>query len=112
MELRSNSMSYSIHKKRETKSREKILTDKICKLESLSGQNKLKSEELIKLTEHKNDFENIRNDYMKGDVIRSKAQWIEDGEKPSKYFCNLELNNFMNKTIQRVETGNGNTITD
>ncbi|KAK6171730.1 hypothetical protein SNE40_018168 [Patella caerulea] len=112
MELRSNSMSYSIHKKRETKSREKILIDKICKLESLSDQNKLKSEELIKLTEHKNDLENIRNDYMKGVVIRSKAQWIEDGEKPSKYFCNLELNNFMNKTIQRVETGNGNTITD
>ncbi|KAK6191103.1 hypothetical protein SNE40_002848 [Patella caerulea] len=49
---------------------------------------------------------------MKGVVIRSKAQWIEDGQKPSKYFCNLELNNFMNKTIQRVETGNGNILTD
>jgi len=31
---------------------------------------------------------------LKGAMIRSKAKWISDGEKPSKYFCSLENRNF------------------
>jgi hypothetical protein len=36
-------------------------------------------------------------------MIRSKARWLEEGEKPSKYFCHLESRNYLNKTIKRVE---------
>ena len=35
-------------------------------------------------------------------MIRSRARWIEEGEKPSKYFCNLESRNFLNKTIRKI----------
>ena len=35
-------------------------------------------------------------------MIRSRARWIEEGEKPSKYFCNLESRNFLNKTIKKI----------
>lgn len=34
-------------------------------------------------------------------MIRSRAHWLEEGEKPSKYFCNLESRNFLNKTIKQ-----------
>lgn len=36
-------------------------------------------------------------------MIRSRAHWLEEGEKPSKYFCNLESRNFLNKTIKKLK---------
>ena len=45
-------------------------------------------------------------------MIRCKAKWINEGEKPSKYFCSLEKRNYINKTIQRVELENGNICTE
>lgn len=35
------------------------------------------------LIEKKAEQEMLRKDYMKGLIIRGKAKWIEDGEKPS-----------------------------
>ena len=32
------------------------------------------------------------------------------GEMPTKYFCNLETRIFFNKTIKKVELGNGTII--
>ena len=40
---------------------------------------------------------------MQGYIVRSRARWVEEGEKPTKYFCNLESHNFINKTIKRVD---------
>ena len=48
---------------------------------------------------------------MKGNIIWSKAKWITEGEKPTKYFCSLEKRNFVNKIIPRLETGE-ETISD
>ena len=33
---------------------------------------------------------NIVEEQKEGAKIRSRARWIEDGEKPTKYFYNLE----------------------
>ena len=49
---------------------------------------------------------------MKGHYIRSKMQWIEEGEKPTKYFCHLESKHFVNKTIPKLITDNNETIDD
>ena len=38
-------------------------------------------------------------------VSQCRARWVEEGEKPTKYFCNLESRNFINKTIKRVDDG-------
>lgn len=43
-------------------------------------------------------------------MIRSRARWIEEGEKPSKYFCNLESRNYLNKTIKKIELEGTGTI--
>ena len=47
----------------------------------------------------------------KGIIIRSRVRWAEEGEKSTKYFCNLESRNYINKTISRIEKDNGQTIT-
>lgn len=39
---------------------------------------------------------------MRGHFIRSRAKWIDEGEKPTKYFCHLESRNFLNKIIKKV----------
>ena len=36
-------------------------------------------------------------------MIRSKAQYIDQGEKPTKYFCGLEKHNYTSKIIGQVE---------
>ena len=38
-------------------------------------------------------------------------QWIEEGEKPTKYFCGLESKKFTSKIIPKIERDDGKTIT-
>ena len=49
---------------------------------------------------------------MKGYLVHSRANNIENGEKLSQFFCNLETNNFTNKVINVIEKDNGEIITD
>ena len=48
----------------------------------------------------------------KGAMIRSKERWIQEGEKSTKYFLNLEKRNVVNKTITSLKTNDGNVITN
>lgn len=38
-------------------------------------------------------------------------KWAEEGEKPTRYFCNLESRNYVNKIIPKVVKEDGSTIT-
>ena len=44
---------------------------------------------------------------MQGYLVRSRANIIENGEKPSQYFCNLESHNYSSKIINVIEQENG-----
>ena len=59
----------------------------------------------------KKRLQNIRENRMKGSMIRSRAQLNKDWEKPSKYFLNLEKRNYINKSIPSL-TVNETVITD
>lgn len=47
--------------------------------------------------------ENTRKHKLAGNIIRSRAMWISEGEKPTNYFCNLESRTFTSKIIPKVE---------
>ena len=49
---------------------------------------------------------------FKGIVLRSRATWVEEGEKPTKYFYTLEKRNFVNKTISKMRNETGDVITE
>ena len=49
---------------------------------------------------------------MQGILIRSRTQVIEDDEKPSNYFCNLEKHNYNSKIIPKLERKDGKVIRD
>ena len=67
---------------------------------------------LESLEEKKRLLQEIRDKRLKGNYIRSRAEWIKEGEKPSKYFCSLEKAGYLEKTVKRLINSNGETITD
>lgn len=95
MEIRGVTISYSAYKKKEKDNREKLLLQEI---EALELNNSI---DIELLDEKKNALENLRKEKLQGHMIRSRALWLEEGEKPSKYFCNLESRNFLNKAIKK-----------
>ena len=53
---------------------------------------------------------NLETEYeyiTQGIIVRSRAEWVEKGEKNSKYFLNLEKNNKAKSTIRNVIDTNG-----
>ena len=106
MEIRGMTISHSSYKKKQKDIEENKLIKEIHELESKFLFND-KS-----LEDKKIQLETLRREKMIGHIIRTKSKWVEHGEKPSKYFCNLESRNFINKTIKKVEKDNGDTITD
>ena len=50
---------------------------------------------------------NLEHNQSVGAQIRSRAQWIEQGEKSTKYFFNLEKHNAANNTIKTLEKEDG-----
>ena len=45
-------------------------------------------------------------------MIRARARWIEQGEKPSSYFCSLENRNFVSKRMVSLVKSNNEEIND
>ena len=96
MELRGKSISYSSFIKKEN---EKI-------------EHNHTPEYSIALDELKDQLQTLRIHKMHGHLIRSRAKIIEEDEKPTKYFCNLETHNYANKNIPKIEKSDGTTITE
>ena len=62
------------------------------------------------LHDKKLELMTIRENKVRGTILRSKVKWIEEGEKPTKYFCALESRNYVNKTVKFLELQNGALI--
>ena len=45
-------------------------------------------------------------------IFRSKARWVEEGEKPTKYFLHMERKNFNKKVITELKVTEGTNIVD
>ena len=86
MKIRSVSITYSIRKSRDEK-------EKTLKLENdiqiLENQMNLNPTEFIQasLNQKKGELENRRQDIVEGLLLRSQANWHENGERCSEYFC-------------------------
>ena len=63
-------------------------------------QSALLQEELISIREYK----------MKGVLLRSRARWVAEGEKITKYFCGLEKRNYVSKQVNKRAASNGSEL--
>ena len=64
----------------------------------------------IQLIEDK--IEELERQIAQGTIMRSRAKWIEEGKKNSRYFMSLEKRNSMSKTMYRLRRMDGSIITE
>ena len=121
MEIRSATITYSKNKSKSIRNREQEL---VRKLDNLDGTicNNFSSPRidgvLRKYDELKTELQSIYEEKGKQAIFRAKCRWVENGERPTKYFFNLEKRNYKKKTISELRlqddstTNNGNVILD
>ena len=63
------------------------------------------------LLNKKTELTKIQEEFVRGSMIRTRASWIGDGEKNTKYFFNLEKRNYNKKNIQKLQN-NDQLISD
>ena len=115
MEIRSVTLSFSKERSKFTNTREKEikrlleeLDTVICNSNNLQGIEK----ELKSYDNLKKELEEIYDHRGRAAMFRSKFRSVEQGERPTKYFFNLERRNYNKKVISECETENGNHIID
>ena len=55
------------------------------------------------LSKLKEELEVLRQPKIRAMMLRARVQYYEEGEKLSKYFCNLEKNNFSKKISFKIK---------
>lgn len=102
---------YGKQKAAERRLKEELLLNKISGLEQklflaecpvIRSQLRSAQNELLSYYEYK----------LQGTIIRSRARWVEDGEKNSKYFLNLEKRNKENYHIRKFVDSKGRFFED
>ena len=109
MEIRGKTISYASFKKKTDRENEKILNEKLKSFEQISS---ITEEQVLELEGIKRELEQLRKKKMEGIAVRCRTTWINEGEKPTHYFCNLENRNFVNKTVSFLEKPDGHVIHD
>ena len=64
------------------------------------------------LKTNEKELQDLRKKEMEGMLIRSRARWIGEGEKVSKYFCNLEKRHYTSNIIRKIEKQDGTIVTE
>ena len=103
-------IQYCARKKKEKNFNKKQLLKDIEEIDNKLGADSHNSE----LLEEKEFLQLALNDILnvetQGLIIRSRIKWAEEGEKSSRYFCNLEKRTGEKKSIFRLKNENDDII--
>ena len=105
--VRNVAIKYSSKKQKAKKIEEASILKNIEQFESdlaLDPQNVNITENLNVQRKLLND---IREEKIKGILLRTRAEWVEGAEKNTKYFANLERKKAESKTIKQIRTNDG-----
>ena len=104
MEIRMKAIRYSKEKRYKLKKRELTLQKELQDLDNKicnTNFETLDQNVLVEYEAAKEELKKIYENRGKEAIFRSKAKWLEQGEKPRKYFFNLEKTNYEKKTYTR-----------
>ena len=105
MELCSKTIAYSKEKICKLRNREEVLQKEIQELDSIIFNGDYFDQDILeKFETAKEELKRLHEVRGKEAMFRSKMKWVEQGEKPTKYFYNLEKTNYEKKTDPRGET--------
>ena len=114
MELRGLTISFAKNKAKNLRQNEMDLQKRLRGLDQIisSGGNSAQVNNLkAKYNQLKQELNRIYENKGKGSIVRSKARWIEQGEKPTKYFFNLEKRNYNHKIVKVLRRPDGSSVT-
>ena len=114
MELRGLTISFAKNKAKNLRQNEMDLQKRLRGLDQIisSGGNSAQvNNSKAKYNQLKQELNLIYENQGKGSIVRSKARWIEQGEKPTKYFFNLEKRNYNHKIVKVLRRPDGSSVT-
>ena len=105
LDIRSISIAFSTALKKKD-------NDTMSKLESQikNLENSDPTKHFEEINSMKVELQEIREKKLRGSLIRSRARWIEHGERASKYFCNLENRNYVSKRMTSLIKSDGREV--
>lgn len=115
MEIRNVTISYTKHKAKLTYHREKEIKRQLDHLDAVICNDFFSCHIDHALQEYDNlktELRSIYEDRGKQAMFRAKCRWVENGERPTKYFFNLEKQNYNKKTIGEIRLQDGSTTND
>ena len=72
--------------------------------------NCISMEDILVLNDKKEKLQEIRKVKLEGVMLRSRCRYEDLGEKPTKYFLNLESRNYQEKVINNLIDENGEEV--
>ena len=106
--IRGKIMTYASKKKRQQDGREKLLITQIEQDTQNMHGHLMDTDWMNSFKNKQDELEELREYRLKGALIRARWQQLSEGEKPTKYFLNLENRNFVSKHIRELKIGNKN----
>ena len=92
-QIKTDTILFSSKKSKENRKLEYDLKEKLQTFEqNLSSISNIEDIEYCEYIRIKSDWESHILRKNNGIILRSKAKWVEEGEKNTKYFLNLEKN--------------------
>ena len=107
--IRTVTITYAIKKAKAVRENELKVKAQLDNLEKELIISPGTSEEYFKIKAEWEELEKCKAD---GAIFRSKVKWVEEGERNTKYFINLEKQNYNIKYIKALIDSNGTLITD
>ena len=107
LEIRGKSIAFSSALKK----RDVNLINELCStFKTLEETDPIKNFDLIMSKQA--ELQILREKKLRGTLVRARARWVDQAEKPSRYFCNLENRHFISKRMTSLISDNGNEVTD
>jgi len=100
MESRLKTTGYSKEKRRKLRNKEEALQKELQELNFKICKGGYSEQDILaKFEATKEELKRLHEIRGKEAMFRSKMKWIEQGEKPIKYFYNLEKTNYEKKMV-------------
>ena len=105
MEIRNTTISYTKHKAKMSRDRAKDIRQQLEQLDEIICKDFFASDinQVLQCYDSlKSELQSLYEDKGKHAMFRAKCRWVENGERPTKYFFNLEKRNYNKKTISEL----------
>ena len=109
--IRQVTMKYSKTKAKERRSRLCEIENKLKECQEIFDSNPTENN-AVQLETIKSEYNSLYDYIIQGNVIRSRANWYEHGEKNNKYFLNLESRKMSNSCVRKLFDKGGKLITN